>query len=140
MPTLGYTLMAIAKDIKYQLTTALAVENITSQQWAVLAQIATAPEPLTAAAIGTILDMDRPTATAIVHRLQKKELVASRRSPVDGRAYVLSLTPAGQIAFQRCATIAEQTLHSVLQPLTAPEQRQLQQLLTKLEGKQPTHG
>ena len=52
MPTLGYTLMAIAKDIKYQLTTALAVENITSQQWAVLAQIATAPEPLTAAVKG----------------------------------------------------------------------------------------
>ena len=46
----------------------------------------------TAANISQMLDMDKPTISAVINRLIEKDYIEKRPHPTDGRAWVLSLT------------------------------------------------
>ncbi|MGF2942922.1 MarR family winged helix-turn-helix transcriptional regulator [Enterococcus xiangfangensis] len=73
----GYLLMNISKKLKYDLNKALLEKGITVQQWAVIQQV-DLKEPVTATELVHILDMDKPTISGIVQRLEKKELLVKR--------------------------------------------------------------
>ncbi|HFU5896677.1 TPA: MarR family transcriptional regulator, partial [Enterococcus faecium] len=73
----GYLLMDISKKLKYTLNQALIEKGITIQQWAVIQQLSIRNE-CTAAELSIILDMDKPTVSDIVKRLELKSLLKKK--------------------------------------------------------------
>ncbi|MCH5461775.1 MarR family transcriptional regulator [Lactobacillus sp. LC28-10] len=133
MNNFGYLIMDVAKELRYQMNTALEKEGITSAQWAVIAQIEISKVPLTAARIAAIVGMDRATISGIVKRLEAKEMITIQPSSEDRRARVLTLTADGEKAFKRCKRIANVQMSDFAAPLAPKEQATLVSLLVKLE-------
>lgn len=128
----AYLLMTISKQLKHALNQVLLEKGITIQQWAVIQQLS-AQEQLTAAALADILDIDRPTLSGIVKRLENKELLVRQKNPEDSRSYLLTLTQLGREQVSDYQKLSDQLLTTYLAPLTVAEQRLLNDLLTKLE-------
>lgn len=133
MNNFGYLMMDVAKELRYQLNTALEKEGITSAQWAVIAQIKISKVPLTSAQIAAIVGMDRATISGVVKRLEAKKILAVQPSNTDRRARVLTLTADGEKAFKRCERIANVQMTEFAAPLAPKEQATLVSLLIKLE-------
>lgn len=127
----AYLLMMSSKKLKHDLNQKLLAEGITIQQWSVIQQLAMQPE-MTAAMLGDNLDIDRPTLSGIIQRLEKKELLRRKKNPTDSRSYLLTLTEDGQQQVKTYQKMSDQLLATFLARLTATEQQQLNQLLTKL--------
>lgn len=127
----AYLLMMSSKKLKHDLNQKLLAEGITIQQWSVIQQLAMQPE-MTAAMLGDNLDIDRPTLSGIIQRLEKKELLRRKKNPADSRSYLLTLTEDGQQQVKTYQKMSDQLLATFLARLTATEQQQLNQLLTKL--------
>lgn len=132
MDNIGYLIMDLSKQLKYQLRESLQASQLTPQQWAVLQQLNYQPGA-TAVEIGQRLGMDKPTLSGILVRMEKKELLTKTRSSADRRSYQLYLTDKGQSSFQSAKAISDQVLVTFCQPLTSQEQQQLQDILKKLE-------
>ena len=75
----------------------LGDSNLTTRQLAVLAVVGS-EDGMSQTDIVAATGMDRSTMADIVRRLQQHGLIARRRSKVDSRAYVVTLTAAGQKA------------------------------------------
>ncbi|AYC72337.1 MULTISPECIES: MarR family winged helix-turn-helix transcriptional regulator [Lactiplantibacillus] len=138
MDNIGYILMQLSKQLRYQLNQRLVANGLTIQQWAVMEQISlwverTAQQP-TANQLCHVLDMDRPTMSGILRRLAAKQLVEQEVNPADQRAKLLRLTEVGTQELQAGQRISDQVVATRLQKLTAPEQRTLRQLLKKLRS------
>lgn len=127
----GYLLMNISKKLKYELNQALLEEDITVQQWAVLQQIDQRKE-ITATDLVQYLDMDKPTASGVIQRLEKKELLVKNENPVDKRSSLLSLTTLGRERLERCKKLSDHVLDVHLNVLSEEEQKKLNHLLLKI--------
>jgi DNA-binding MarR family transcriptional regulator len=127
----GYLLMQISKEMRYQLNQQLTVQNMTVQQWAVIEQISLLPRA-TAKEIAQNLNMDNPTASGIVNRLEKKRLLVKQSNPQDKRSYLLFLTKEGQAYLAKGQKISDQVLANFLQKLSSAQQSELNHLLNKL--------
>lgn len=136
MKNLGYLLMSVSKKLKYNLNQALNEKAITAQQWSVIQQIQTRTvlgQAVTANELGQLLDMDKPTMSGIVKRLEQKQLLYKEQDHSDKRYYYLYLTEAGKEICQAAKTISDQELARFMQMLTNEEQQQLGRLLEKLD-------
>ena len=127
----GYLIMNISKKLKYDLNHTLLEKGVTVQQWAVIQQLSQTSS-LTAVDLVQILDMDKPTISGIVQRLEKKGLLTKNKHPSDKRAYLLSLTESGKESLEECKKISEEVVEEYLAVLTVQEKKQLNQLLTKI--------
>ncbi|MTV81493.1 MarR family winged helix-turn-helix transcriptional regulator [Secundilactobacillus folii] len=136
MVNLGYLLMDQTKVLKSQLKHALEKQQLTVTQWAVIAALARADGPKTAAQLAQELEMDKPTVSGVVRRLLKKKLIQEHPKPADKRAREILLTELGSSTYQQCAKIADQTIAHFLSPLSPEQQQQLSAILTILEGEQ----
>ena len=133
----GYMLMNVAKRMRYDLNSSLAAADLTTPQWAVIAQVhrsAAAKRTISAADMTTLLGMDKPTVSAIVRRLIQKGLLERRPRPNDARAYDLYLTPAGRDAGVVAMNLSDKVLAQYTKLLTTEEQQQFHQILMKLGG------
>lgn len=137
MPNLGFLLMSLAKQLKATLNRKLRANNLTVSQWALLAALARADAPLTAAELASQLGMDKPTISGIVRRLTAKAMLLERSKPTDNRARELTLTRLGLATYQQCANRADQTIAEFLVPLDVTQRQQLTTLLITLEGAHP---
>lgn len=138
MNNIGYLLIKITKQLRYELNQKLQSQDITIQQWAVIQQISlwitihqTGP---TANALCQILDMDKPTMSGIIQRLVKKKLIYKEPNPNDQRSQLLGLTAIGETALTAGEQTSDQLLNQYLTVLTPDEQKKLQELLIKLNG------
>lgn len=92
---IGRGINLCSKLIKNKMNKELEDYKITSVQFSVLKFIETHNEETgynTAANISQMLDMDKPTISAVINRLIEKNYIEKRPHPTDGRAWVLSLT------------------------------------------------
>ena len=134
----GYLLMDISKKLKYTLNQALIEKGITIQQWAVIQQLSIRNE-CTAAELSIILDMDKPTVSDIVKRLELKSYL-KKDNPLDQRSTLLSLTESGNILLNECRSISEKIISNYLVELSSAEQLLLNRLLMKINKKEVNEG
>ena len=80
MDNIGYLLMKVSKDLRYDLTKELTLYRLTTSQWAVIERLHIEEDCESKLTMGTAveiavkLDLDKPTVSGIVNRLYEKEL------------------------------------------------------------------
>lgn len=135
MENTGYLIMNSSKKLTYELNTALRGENLTAPQWAVIQQVKRFEDndqSITAIQLTKLLDMDKPTISAILKRLEQKTLINRRKSIHDNRSFDLYLTEAGKEAYEFAKNTSDKVLKNFILPLSAEEQESLNTLLQKL--------
>lgn len=136
MPNTGYLLMNISKKLKYRLNDALTELNITIQQWSVLQQLhrlSQSGAQIAANDLAQRLDMDKPTISAIIKRLEAKKLVYKTKNGHDNRLFDLFLSETGAEIYTKAAVISNSVLNQFMAQLSETEKSQLNQLLQKLD-------
>lgn len=100
-------------------------------QWRVLAVLAEAG-PLTATQICDRTAMDKATVSRTVRALTEASLVTRRALVRDGRSSLLTLTERGQDIYARIVPRAREMETRLTAGLSAADQQQLSDLLTRL--------
>lgn len=90
-----------------QTNAACSDENLTADQFVLLNALKSAGK-VTQAELVLLINSDANTVSAMVRRLQKKELLQRSRHEKDNRAIAVSLTPAG---LQHLEILEERTAH-----------------------------
>ncbi|WP_313630374.1 MarR family transcriptional regulator [Enterococcus devriesei] len=136
MENTGYLIMNSSKHLTYDLNSELRKQDLTAPQWAVLQQINHYQQerPTTAKQLVTLLNMDKPTLSVILKRLEQKNFIIKKRSSHDSRSYELFLTDSGKQTYLSGEKISEHVLEKFIAPLSIEEKRQLNELLQKLNG------
>jgi len=98
-----------------------------------MAQLERHPEGLKMNELSRLLMVTGGNVTAIVDQLEKEGLV-ERGSPVDRRAWLIQLTPAGKKSFAEMARAHEQWVVELLSGLSRREHDELLKLLAKLKS------
>jgi DNA-binding MarR family transcriptional regulator len=78
------------------------------------------------------LNLPAPKVTLLLDRLMERGLLERRRSPTDGRALQLHLTPKGTQLTQRALEVSTRMEDGLLQALSPAERAMLRELLIKL--------
>jgi len=82
--------------------------------------------------LGKALGMDRATVGQVVRRLEARGLVRRTSAPDDGRRKIVQLTMAGEKLAAPADQAALNVSRRLMQPLTAPERKQLTTLMTQV--------
>ena len=82
--------------------------------------------------LGRLVGMDKATMQGVVRRLKDRGLVDSRPDPGDARRTLLSLTPTASGWSNKLLINGPAVSRETLKPLTAHEQRQLLELLSRI--------
>ncbi|WP_445147685.1 MarR family winged helix-turn-helix transcriptional regulator [Baekduia sp. Peel2402] len=88
--------------------------------------------PMSQAAIGRRLALDRSDLHAIVGDLERDGLIARARDASDRRRNTVALTPKGKAALKRLDARVRQAQDELLAPLSSKEREQLVALLTRV--------
>lgn len=88
--------------------------------------------PMSQAAIGRRLALDRSDLHAIVGDLEGDGLVARERDPDDRRRNLVALTGKGRTALKRLDARVEAAQADLLAPLSAREREELRRLLARV--------
>lgn len=86
-----------------------------------------------ASEINTKLKLDPGYLSRIVRRFEKDELLEKKRSPYDGRAFILTLTPHGERILASLEKVASQRVASLLAPMTKEEIQDLVRSMSTIE-------
>ena len=105
--------------------------DLTAPQFAALAVLERRPG-IDQATLAGLIAHDRPTIGGVVERLEAKGLVARNRNLRDGRAKVLTLTPAGQDLVTALLPEVRAFQPDILPGLTAPERAAFLRLAIKV--------
>ena len=79
----------------------------------------------TAADLTRTLDIDKAQLSRVIRRLKERKLVISEVDPAHAKRKILSLTPAGRVAFTELEQGTRFRMESVLRPLAAAKRKQL---------------
>ncbi len=105
--------------------------NITPTQYSSLVKLNEYTE-LSQNLLGRLVGMDKATMQGVVRRLKERGLVDSRPDPGDARRTLLSLTTDGQRLVNKLLMNGPAVSRETMKPLSAQEQRQLLELLSKI--------
>ncbi|TAJ36254.1 MAG: MarR family transcriptional regulator [Reyranella sp.] len=105
--------------------------NITPTQYSSMVKLNEYTE-LSQNLLGRLVGMDKATMQGVVRRLKERGLVDSRPDPGDARRTLLSLTTEGQRLVNKLLINGPAVSRETMKPLTAQEQRQLLELLSKI--------
>src|SRR6478735_636735 len=111
--------------------TSIGDPNITPTQYSSLAKLHEYTE-LSQNLLGRLVGMDKATMQGVVRRLKERGLVDSRPDPGDARRTLLSLTTEGQRLVNKLLLNGPAVSRETLKPLSAQEQKQLLDLLSRL--------
>lgn len=110
--------------------------GISGSQWGVLRTLHRAEQEglpgLRLTDLGDRLLIRPPSVTGAIDRMERAGLVVRDGSPTDLRAKQVALTAKGRHLVKRVLTVHEGQIDSVLGVLGPAEQRQLQELLSRL--------
>ncbi|MFE1560650.1 MarR family winged helix-turn-helix transcriptional regulator [Streptomyces sp. NPDC058734] len=110
---------------------AIAAEGLKLMQHAVLAATAEYG-PVAQADLGRRLAVDPKDMVGILNHLQEAGLVLRSPDPADRRKNAVTVTPEGEAALARCATLAEAANEQLLAPLAPAERDTLMALLARV--------
>jgi MarR family transcriptional regulator, lower aerobic nicotinate degradation pathway regulator len=88
--------------------------------------------PLSQAALGETLHVDRTTIVTVVDELERAGYVKRGRNSADRRVHSLEVTPSGIEALRVADRVARRTHDELLADLTPSERDQLQALLCRI--------
>jgi DNA-binding MarR family transcriptional regulator len=109
-----------ARAIARRFDVALKPAGITSGQFSLLMSL-NRPEPPNLARVAALLGMDRTTLTANLKPLVRQRLIKTAADPMDGRARLLRLTPAGREVLAKAAPIWRQVHAAIETVLSDPK-------------------
>lgn len=90
-------------------------------------------DDVTAADLARRLAIDAGYLSRLLKKLQRQGLLFRVRSPVDGRATLLSLTPAGRAAFEPLSRASQEQVAAMLAELTPDEVRSVTESMRTIE-------
>ncbi|HVO33892.1 MAG TPA: MarR family transcriptional regulator [Elusimicrobiota bacterium] len=131
MSRVGYLLNRTALEIRQRAQETLRPLDMIPPHLAVLSTLA-AGGPQTQRDLGAAIRIDPTTMVWLIDHLEKKAWVRRGRHPVDRRAHLVELTPAGNRLFQQAAARLDALEREFLRPLSAGEREALVRLLGKL--------
>ena len=112
---------------------ALAPLELTPKGFGALSVIK-AHGPLSQAALGDALRVDRTTIVAVVDELERAGYVKRGRNAADRRVHSLEVTPAGTEALRAAERVARRTQDELLAELAPVERDELCALLARIAG------
>jgi MarR family transcriptional regulator, lower aerobic nicotinate degradation pathway regulator len=127
----GYLLRRAHQRASAIFQTSIGDPNITPTQYSSMVKLHEYTE-LSQNLLGRLVGMDKATMQGVVRRLKDRGLVDSRPDPGDARRTLLSLTIDGQRIVAKLLLNGPAVSRETLKPLSAPEQRQLLDLLSKI--------
>jgi DNA-binding MarR family transcriptional regulator len=107
--------------------------DITLPRFDLMAQLERQPEGLRMGEISRRMMVTGGNVTGIVAQLEREELVARVIDPLDGRAFVVRLTPAGRTAFAAMATVHEGWVAELFRDIPAADKTTMIALLDKMK-------
>jgi DNA-binding MarR family transcriptional regulator len=107
--------------------------DITLPRFDLMAQLERQPEGLRMGEISRRMMVTGGNVTGIVAQLEREELVARVIDPLDGRAFVVRLTPAGRTAFAEMATVHEGWVAELFRDIPAADKTTMIALLDKMK-------
>ena len=134
----AYLMKQVLSSIRRQADAQLAVHELTYAQWLPLYKIGKEPGH-TVATLARDLDLDPPTITRAMDRLEAKSLVQRERSTEDRRVVKLALTPEGKKAARHVPDVLAQVLNGHLSDFTAQEWQTLLDLLGRMLANGEAH-
>ncbi|CAN5703658.1 MarR family transcriptional regulator [soil metagenome] len=127
----GYLLRRAHQRASSIFQTTIGDSNITPTQYSSMVKLHEYTE-LSQNLLGRLVGMDKATMQGVVRRLRDRGFVDSRPDPGDARRTLLSLTLDGQKLVAKLLMNGRAVSRETLKPLTAPEQRQLLELLSRI--------
>lgn len=109
----------------------VSAKGLTPRQYAVLEALSQ-NEGVTQSKLTNLTSVDRSTMANIVQRLEKKDLIARARTPMDERAYSVTLTDAGRDLLEQMQPEVSAVVFELLLPLSNEEQSSLLASIGKL--------
>ena len=128
---IGYLLRRAHQRASAIFQVSIGDPNITPTQYSSMVKLHEYAE-LSQNLLGRLVGMDKATMQGVVRRLRDRGLVDSRPDPGDARRTLLSLTTEGQRSVNKLLINGPSVSRETLKPLTAQEQRQLLELLSKI--------
>lgn len=107
--------------------------GITLPRFDLMAQLERYPEGLRMGELSRRMMVTGGNVTGITDQLEQEKLVMRVPDPKDGRAYSVTLTPAGREAFTAMAQVHEGWVAELLQEMTVDEKGQLIDLLSRMK-------
>jgi DNA-binding MarR family transcriptional regulator len=107
--------------------------ELTSMQFAVLLLLRSEPG-LDQRTVSARLSIDSSTLADVCRRLEQRGLMGRSRDAVDGRRYVLTVTPAGRTVLDAALPAAEEVGSRLFGDLDQTERRTLMALLVRVLG------
>jgi DNA-binding MarR family transcriptional regulator len=106
--------------------------GLSSAQFIVIAQLATADSTKSASDLCKGISYDAGAMTRMLDRLESKGLIQRSRCSSDRRLVHLELTEEGRAVFPRMREISMTVANRFLRGFTRPEARQLEGLLERM--------
>ena len=137
--SLGFTVSRTARSIKRALDAKLAEYNLTASQYVVMSRLFE-EEGIKHNELGVRLNMDNPTITGIVDRMERDGLLQRRRDKSDRRVVRLYLTDVGKELIQEIEHFARETDEEAWSGISATQRKEtlknLDIIWKNLNGKQ----
>jgi MarR family transcriptional regulator, lower aerobic nicotinate degradation pathway regulator len=127
----GYLLARAGSESRRRFVEALARQDLTLAAYSVLMILGGAGSS-TQRELADAAGIDPRNLVPILDDLQARGFVVRDSHPADRRRHAVKLRPSGRTKLARLAEVGAGAERQLLQPLTAPERRQLHTLLSKL--------
>jgi len=137
---LGLMLLDSSRRLKWNMAGRLTDVGLTFPQWMVLNDISgqeiSGAETcnLTPAAISGRLNIDRPTVSGIIERLEKSGWVSRSDHPEDRRSCIIMLTEKARDLISELEELRHLTMEQAISGFSADEIAQLKQYLGRIIG------
>lgn len=135
---LGHLLLNASRRLKWSLAGRLADVGLTFPQWMVLNDIYVIEKEkkescyLTPASVAERLNVDRPTISGIIERLEKNSWVYRIINAEDRRSYIIMLTDKAKELMSELETLGNQAIEKAVKGFTDDELKQLKQYLQRI--------
>ena len=124
--------MLAALDRELEADRRLAPLELSAAQFIIIANLAAAPEALSASDLCKGISYDAGAMTRMLDRLESKGLIRRNRSAHDRRLMHLELTEEGRAAYPRMKEISLTVANRFLRGFTRAEARQLEGFLARM--------
>lgn len=135
-----WALVRTTQRVEARIEAALAETGLSLAKLSVLAHLVEAGEPLPLGQLAGRISCVRSNMTQLVDRLESDGLVERVNDPEDRRSVRASITREGRRRQQAGAQIVAAQEAELLKGFSAPEQRQLVTLLSRLSGDEQEAG
>ena len=132
--SLGYMLCRTARKIHQQLTQKFQAYDITLEQWVALKTVEE-NNGLSQKQLALLLEKDQNNVTAMLGRLEKKQLLRREVNQADKRAFSLFVTGQGLQTIKKLASIDEAAIAAIEAPLQPEEVEHFKKQLRRIEAK-----